>query len=158
MTGRPDLPWDGGCRCGRLRIRVTAPPLLASVCHCTGCQSMSASAFSTTLTVPADDFEVTTGEPVVGGLHGDVRHNFCPWCLTWVFTGPFEDMGFVNLRATMLDDHRWFVPFVEVWTREKLPWATTPAVHSFESEPEMDAYADLIAEYGRQTASEATVE
>ena len=64
------LPWEGGCRCGRVRLRVTEPPLLASACHCTGCQRMSSSAFSLTLTVPSGGFEVTAGEPVVGGLHG----------------------------------------------------------------------------------------
>jgi hypothetical protein len=31
------LPWDGGCRCGEVRVRVTKPPLLAGACHCTGC-------------------------------------------------------------------------------------------------------------------------
>ena len=65
------LPWEGGCRCGAVRIRVTKPPLLAMACHCTGCQRMSASAFSLTLTLPADGFAVTRGEPVIGGLQGD---------------------------------------------------------------------------------------
>lgn len=27
----------------------------------------------------------------------------------------------------MLDEHHWHVPFVEVFTSEKLPWATTSA-------------------------------
>ena len=27
---------------------------------------------------------------------------------------------FVNLRATMLDDASWFVPFIETCTKEKL--------------------------------------
>ena len=53
------LPWEGGCRCGEVRIRVTAPPILTGACHCTGCQKMTASAFSLTVTVPADGFEVT---------------------------------------------------------------------------------------------------
>ncbi len=26
------LPWEGGCRCGNVRLRVTAPPLLAMAC------------------------------------------------------------------------------------------------------------------------------
>lgn len=37
------LPWTGGCRCGRVRIRITAPPMLTTACHCTDCQRMSAS-------------------------------------------------------------------------------------------------------------------
>ena len=81
------LPWEGGCRCGEVRIRVTKPPILTGACHCTGCQKMTASAFSLTVTVPADGFEVTKGEPVLGGLRGPVsHHHHCPQCLTWIFT------------------------------------------------------------------------
>lgn len=29
---------DGGCRCGKVRFRVTAPPLDAGYCHCRMCQ------------------------------------------------------------------------------------------------------------------------
>ena len=103
------LPWAGGCRCGKTRIAVTAPPLLASACHCTGCQKMTASAFSLTLTIPSDGFAVTAGEPVIGGLHGATRHHFCPYCMSWMFTRPEGFDAFVNLRPSVLDDHSWFV-------------------------------------------------
>ena len=29
------LPCEGECRCGRVKIRVTKPPLLTMACHCT---------------------------------------------------------------------------------------------------------------------------
>src|SRR3546814_4064747 len=102
------------CRCGALRFRINAPPMLTGGWHCTGCQRMTGSAFSLTVTVPGEGFTVTKGEPVIGGLHGEVRHHHCPHCLSWVFTRPPEGpMTFVNVRATMLDDPGWFVPFVE---------------------------------------------
>ena len=72
------LPWDGQCRCGQTRFRITAAPFLTMACHCTGCQRMSASAFSLSVAVPAEGFAVTAGEPVIGGLHGTTRHFFCP--------------------------------------------------------------------------------
>jgi hypothetical protein len=28
------LPWQGGCRCCQMRLRITAGPLLAMACHC----------------------------------------------------------------------------------------------------------------------------
>lgn len=145
------LPWDGGCRCGAVRVRVTRPPLMAAACHCTGCQSMSASAYSLSLAIPADGFDVTEGEPVLGGLSRDVHH-FCPACMTWMFTRPLGMDWFVNLRPTMLDEHRWFVPFIETFTGEKLPWATTPARHSFETLPALDGFEPLIAEYATEGA------
>ena len=57
---------------------------------------------------------------------------------------------FVNVRATMLDDPSRFTPFVETWTREKLPWASTPAVHSFEALRPLEAFEGLIKEYAEQ--------
>lgn len=146
------LPWDGGCRCGETRIRVTAPPLLASACHCTGCQHMTASAFSLSLAVPAQGFAVTAGDPVIGGLHGATRHYFCPRCKSWMFTRPEGLDDIINLRTSVLDDHGWFSPFVEFWTKEKLPWATTPAVHSYASEPEFAEFSTLIEDFAARGA------
>lgn len=149
------LPWHGGCRCGRVRIEVTKPPVMAGACHCTGCQRMTSSAFSLSLTLPADGFAVTSGEPVIGGLHGPTRHFFCPHCMTWMFTRP-EGLDFlVNLRASMLDEHGWFSPYVEVQVDEKLPWVTTPAVHSYATEPDVSEYQGLIAEYQEKGAGPA---
>ena len=74
----------GSCRCGRVRFRVTQAPVMAMACHCRGCQKMSSSAFSLTVLVPADGFEVTLGEPVIGGLHGPNRQYFCPNCMSWL--------------------------------------------------------------------------
>jgi hypothetical protein len=138
------LPWDGGCRCGQVRFRVTLPPLITSACHCTGCQRMTGSAFSLTVTVPSEGFAVSEGEPVVGGLHGAARHFFCPWCMSWIFTRAEGLDWFVNVRATMLDDAAWFAPFIETYTSEKLAWAATPAVESFPRFPDEADYPRLI--------------
>ncbi len=145
-----NLPWEGGCRCGRVRLRISAPPLLTMACHCTGCQRMSASAYSLSAAIPSEGFAVIQGEPVIGGLHGASQHYFCPYCMSWMFTRPEGVDFFVNLRATMLDDLRWFSPFIETWTREKLPWAVTPAVHSFERLPAMNEYEGLVKAYAAQ--------
>ncbi|RUM27323.1 GFA family protein [Rhizobium vallis] len=141
------LPMEGGCRCGQVRLKISAPPLLTMACHCTGCQKMTASAYSLSAAIPSEGFEVTKGEPVIGGLRGLTKHYFCPYCMSWMFTRS-EDMDwFVNLRATMLDDPSWFTPFIETWTREKLSFAETGAVHSYEALPEMSAYEGLVKEY-----------
>jgi hypothetical protein len=144
------LPQEGGCRCGQLRFRISAPPILTMACHCTGCQKMSASAFSLSIAVPSDAFEVVQGEPAIGGLHGDQsRHHHCDWCKSWVFTRINPEPGFLNVRATMLDDTSGYAPFIETFRSEALPWATTPARHSYETFPEMADYSALIAEFAR---------
>ncbi|MBP7241883.1 GFA family protein [Amaricoccus sp.] len=144
----PRLPAAGGCRCGSVRFELTAPPLVTMACHCTGCQRMSSSAFSLSAAIPAAGLRIVAGEPVIGGLKGHPAHHFCPDCMSWMFTR-FEagGMEIVNLRPTMLDDPSWFAPFVETWTSERLPWAQTPAVHSYEGFPPEEDFPRLLAEY-----------
>lgn len=156
MTGKPSLPLEGGCRCGQVRLRITAPPLLTMACHCTGCQKMSASAFSLSAAIPSEGFTVTQGEPVLGGTpDGAGGHYFCQRCKSWMFTRPQGMDWFVNLRPTMLDEAGWFSPFIETYTSEALPWAKTPAVHSYPQFPPLEAYEGLIAEYAGATVGGA---
>ena len=148
-----NLPWEGGCRCGRARLRVVKPPLLTGICHCSGCQKMTASAFSTTVTLPGDGLEVLSGELVRGGLQQDpAHHSFCALCKSWLFTRVDGFDWFVNVRATMLDDHGWFVPFVELWASEKLPWASSPAAHSFATSPDLPEWEGLMKDYAARGA------
>ena len=151
MTIDGQLPWDGECRCGQVRFRINEPPIMTAACHCTGCQRMSASAYSLTAMVPSIGFEVTSGNPVIGGLHGAIRHFFCPHCMTWIFTRPNGFEQFVNVRPTMMKDSSWFAPFIETYTSEKLPWVSVPAVHSFPQFPAMDNFAALMAEFAKWT-------
>ena len=66
-----------------------------------------------------------------------------------MFTRPEGFHAFVNLRPTLLVDPSWFVPFIETMTSEKLPWAITPAIHSFEKWPAFDEYKALTEEYAK---------
>jgi hypothetical protein len=142
------LPWEGGCRCGNVRFRVTLPPLVSMACHCTGCQRMSASAFSLSLLLPGAGLEILTGHPVRGGLReGPSKHMFCPDCMSWMFTRTDAPQELVNLRPTLLDDPTWFAPYIETYTSEKLPWAETPAVHAFAKFPEPGDYEGLLREF-----------
>lgn len=144
----PPFPIEGGCRCDQVRFRLTESPWAETACHCRGCQKMTGSAFSTTLVMPSSGFELIAGGTVTGGLHGDeVRHHHCDRCKSWVFTRPAADLGFVNVRATLLDDASWFAPWMETQTAEKLPWAQTGAAVRFERFPAMEEYRTLIARY-----------
>jgi hypothetical protein len=72
--------------------------------------------------------------------------------MSWLFTRPEGMDWFVNLRATMLDDTHWFAPFIETWTSEKLRWASTSAVHSYETVPAMEDYEGLLHGYAEWAA------
>jgi hypothetical protein len=143
-------PAAGSCRCGEVRLRIGAQPILTTICHCRGCQKMSASAFSLSVAVPSQGFEITGGTPVLGGMRNpQLQHFFCPSCMSWMFTRFMPE--FVNIRVTMLDDTSWFVPFVETWTRTRLSWVTTPAVHRYPEFPDMSEFAQLLGEFSRWT-------
>ncbi|MES2096853.1 MAG: GFA family protein [Pseudomonadota bacterium] len=143
------LPMEGGCRCGRIRFAITAPPMFTALCHCTGCQKMTGGAYSVSVAVPQGGFAVMAGDPVIGGLHGDrLHHHHCDYCKSWVYTDFEPAMGFVNVRATMLDDPSWVTPFIENYTSEALPWAVVGgATHSFEKFPSMEQFQPLLAEF-----------
>ena len=141
------LPSDGRCRCDRIRIRISAAPLLTMACHCKGCQRMTASAYSLSAAIPSAGFAVIKGETVLGGLQGETHHHYCGHCKSWLFTRMDDMDWFVNLRVSMLDDTSWFAPFIETMTSEKMPWATTPAQHRFEQFPALEDYEKLSAEF-----------
>ena len=154
MTG-PSTTITGGCRCSRVRFQITSPPVITMACHCTGCQRMSASAFSLSAAFAKEAFTVTEGETAIGGLHGPTRHFFCAYCMSWMFTRPDGMEQIVNVRTTMLDYPARFPPFLETYTSEKLPWAQTPAVRSFEQFPPMESLEELVTAYRAQTSESA---
>lgn len=141
---------NGRCRCGQVQFQVTRDPVITMACHCRGCQRMTASAFSLSALVLADSFEVTAGEPVIGGLHGPTRHFFCPHCMSWLFTRPEDAPGFVNVRTPMFDDPSGLEPYMETMTAEKMPWATTPAVRSFEGFPAPGDFGPMMQAYAER--------
>lgn len=141
----------GSCRCGQVTFQVRSRPLMTSACHCAGCQKMSASAFSLSALFPADAFFITRGAPVIGGMHGSTRHFFCPHCLSWLFTRPAQSDEVVGVRSSLLDQPQGYAPYMETWTREKLPWASTGARVSYEAFPEPQDYPGLLAAFAALT-------
>jgi hypothetical protein len=74
-------------------------------------------------------------------------HEFCPECLSWMFTTAKEIEGFVNVRSTMFDDAGQHGTYVEMYRGEGVPGATSGAVHCYEGFPEESAFPELIAGY-----------
>ncbi|NVK46362.1 MAG: GFA family protein [Rhodobacteraceae bacterium] len=149
-------PQTGTCRCGAVEIEVSKAPVMTAACHCSGCQKMSASAFSLTAMVPAEGVRVAKGEVVKGGAKGpDLDHYFCPKCMTWMFTRITGLEALVNIRPTMFDltDAEvagWATPFIETMVANKLPWADTPAPHKFDAMPDMDSFPQLLAAFAQR--------
>ncbi len=103
------------------------------------------------MSVPGAGFAVTSGEPELGGGEGPNRHFFCPRCKNWMFMR-LRGLDVVNVRPTMLDEHRWFAPYIEIFAAQRLPWAATSAVHSFAAQPDPEGYAALVEAFAREGA------
>ncbi len=111
---------------------------------------MTGSAFSLSSLFPAEAFSLISGEPVLGGLRGATRHYFCQDCKSWMFTRPEGLDAFVNVRSTLLADAAGYRPFIETFTSEKLEWAATGAVRSFEAFPPPESFPELLQQFAEQ--------
>jgi len=132
MNTDEDETVEGGCTCGRVRYRMTAPPMIVHCCHCTWCQRETGSAFVINAMVEADRIEVLSGRlevidtPSESG-RGQKIHR-CPDCKVAVwsnYAGAGDAMNFV--RVGTLDHPDRFPPDIHVFTSSKLPWVTLPA-------------------------------
>lgn len=152
MSQNWHLPWTASCLCGQVKMTISEPPIISTACHCLGCQKLTGGAYSLTLMLPRSGFAVSGPEPVIGGLHGPNKQYYCPHCLSWLFNSIPGADHLINMRATMLDDASWVVPFVDMWTETKLPGVVTGAVRSFERFPPEAQYGGLTADFMRQSA------
>lgn len=146
------LPWNAHCLCGRVKMRITAPPMIAMACHCRACQRLTSGAYSLTLMVLSEALEVLEGETVIGGLHREeIQHSFCPHCNNWLFSRP-QGRPFVNFRPAMLEDSSWVQPYVESCIEDRLPGAVSGATHSYQGFPPPSDYTSLMEGYAREGA------
>lgn len=115
---------------------------------------MTGSAFSLSEMYISNNFEVTAGVPIIGGMKEYPSHYVCPNCASWIYTKISTPMGeYVNVRATMFDNVDNMPPFIETCTDEKLEWVCTNAAHSFEKFPSQERFPQLIAEYAAKSAN-----
>lgn len=123
---------EGGCTCGDVRYRVTAPPMFVHCCHCRWCQRETGSAFVINALVEADRIEVLSGQveiidtPSASG-RGQKIHR-CPTCkiALWSnYAGAGDRIHFV--RVGTLDEPDRVSPDIHIFTSSKQSWVTLPA-------------------------------
>jgi hypothetical protein len=105
-----------------------ADPDTAGVCHCTDCQTLSGSAFRTTVRAQPGTFAILSGTPTLyiktTAESGTKReHAFCPRCGTSIYaTGIGPEPRTYSLRFGTLKDRRGLVPKRQIWTRSRVGW------------------------------------
>lgn len=93
----------GGCLCGAVRYRVTAPNPAVLACHCRQCRRMSGHYFAATAAA-RDDLELTEERGLAWFDSSKAsRRGFCKVCGSSLFFdhGPGEPIG---IAAGSLDD------------------------------------------------------
>ena len=123
---------EGGCACGAVRYRLTAPPLIVHACHCRDCQKLTGSAFALNIWIEKSCVEADHASPKFfrlaagSGKPHDVF--YCPHCTTHLWSKYHAAPGDTLLvRAGTLDHPERIRPDVHIFTRSKMPWLQLPA-------------------------------
>ena len=92
--------YEGGCHCGRVRLRVRGDLADASDCNCSICTMKGI----LHLVVPREQFELLQGENAITTYEfntGVAKHTFCRYCGIHAFYTPrsLPDGVSVNIRC-----------------------------------------------------------
>ncbi|MFL6571455.1 MAG: GFA family protein [Burkholderiales bacterium] len=118
---------DGGCHCGHITFEAEIDPAEVGVCHCTDCQQLSGTAFTTYVYAPRAGFRLLTGKPKIyykTGSSGAKRAQaFCPECGSRIYaSAAVTEPERYNLRVGTIHQRRELRPQVQIWCRSALDW------------------------------------
>jgi hypothetical protein len=135
-------PITGTCQCVKVHYKIKQPPIITVVCHCSDCQKVSAGAFSMTMMVKREDFELVRGELGVfdrPAASGNVsRCYFCPVCSNRIYHENPDKPEVIRLKPGTLDDTSIIQPEMHVWTSRAQPWVQLPTdIPCYEMQPDM---------------------
>jgi hypothetical protein len=99
-----DAALEGGCLCGNIRFRVTAPPERPHSCSCRMCQRHTGSLTALWVELPADRVQwCGPGRaPAVWRASAQSSRAFCPVCGSSI--GALDDAPVVALLTGTFDD------------------------------------------------------
>jgi hypothetical protein len=127
----PDFPIEGGCQCGAVRYRLTAPPLTTYNCHCKDCQKTSGGTHTMSMPTRQENVVLLSGELAAYDKTADsgrvVRMLSCARCGTKVWNEPLASPGLLVVKPGTLDDMTWATPVGNIWTASRAPWAVIDA-------------------------------
>ncbi|THX57655.1 hypothetical protein D6D06_03581 [Aureobasidium pullulans] len=133
----------GSCYCGKVSFTYEGEPLNKAICHCTDCQKISGSVYSTNIIVSSKNFSVQ-GTPKKYPAKADsgrtVTTVFCGECGSplWREGDMSEADGILVVRVGCLDDKDAVTeskPLNELYTSGRAGWLSemegTKQLHHF---------------------------
>jgi hypothetical protein len=129
----------GGCLCGAVRYRLSAPPLRVLSCWCRVCQYIGAGSGTVSATFKASSVSVE-GELREDRRNADsgqvVSRQFCPTCGTHVLASSAAFPSLIFVRVGTLDDPESVRPSVTMWAASAPSWAPVdPALPRMDRQP-----------------------
>ncbi|TPW26090.1 GFA family protein [Pararhizobium mangrovi] len=113
----------GQCHCGALAYEAEIDPEGVTICHCTDCQTMSSSAYRTSVRVEEADFRMLAGEPTLYRKTGDSGRErvqgFCAVCGTQIYS--LGD-GVYSVRVGAMRERAKLPAKRQIWCRSALEW------------------------------------
>jgi hypothetical protein len=118
---------EGQCHCGAIRYEADVEPGTMAICHCLDCQTLTGTAYRTSIQAPAPSFRLLSGEPqryVKTASSGAKRvHAFCGHCGSPVYACAPHDPATYSLRVGALNQRATLgSPARQIWTKRRLPW------------------------------------
>jgi hypothetical protein len=117
------------CHCGYIKFEGEADPEKVTICHCTDCQTLTGTAFRTSVPIPGPSFKLISGEPTTyiktTAESGNPRaQTFCPKCGTPLYSTTPGDSPkpFYMVRVGILRERDQLSPKVQIWARSARPW------------------------------------
>jgi hypothetical protein len=116
---------EGGCACGKVRFKITAPFMGVAICHCRDCQKASGGAPGYMALAPIAGFEVTRGEAKAYRSKADsgteISRMFCADCGTPLWSAP-AGVPFYPVKVGALDALDELTPTLHLYTDSAPAW------------------------------------
>jgi hypothetical protein len=116
---------DGGCLCGKVRFRVTAPLLGSGYCQCRMCQQNSGAPVVAWVTFPAASFSWISGEPGTYASSAHARRKFCATRGSYLVFTSTEPSAEVSVNTASFDDPNAYPPRKHIFVESRISWFHT---------------------------------
>jgi hypothetical protein len=123
-------PMEGSCLCGDVQYQVKGRPIVCLACHCTFCQCLTGSAYSSVAYFNESQVSITGDTKKYEHRSDETGRTtvlkFCPRCGVTVAHVAQARPGWIGVEIGTLHDNSGARVERHVWTRSKQPWTVIP--------------------------------
>ncbi|MGZ8444356.1 MAG: GFA family protein [Candidatus Binatia bacterium] len=116
---------DGGCHCGNITYSAEIDPEDVGICHCTDCQTLTGTAFRTSVRATKEAFHIEGQAKIYvkTAESGAKRAQaFCPHCGTPIYSAAVNDPQVFNIRVGTARQRAELTPKSQCWCRSAQAW------------------------------------